>query len=134
MNAAQASFRKWDLWRHFVVELSPTGALVYSTLFGGSNFDVGRAIGVDGVGAAYIAGITAGSLPVSNAAQGTYGGGTYDAFAAKISTAVPGGGLPFGTIDTPAINATGISGAIECYRMGAQPVGDPDGSRSGENP
>ena len=42
----------------FVTKLSPTGALVYSTFLGGTNFDWGRAIAVDSAGSAYVTGRT----------------------------------------------------------------------------
>jgi hypothetical protein len=42
-----------------VTKLNPTGtALVYSTYIGGSDYDFGYAIAVDGSGNAYVTGLT----------------------------------------------------------------------------
>lgn len=63
--------------------------LVYSTYLGGNNYDEAYGIVVDGTGAAYVAGYTSSSnFPTPNAFQGTFGGGSYNAFIAKLS---PGG-------------------------------------------
>jgi len=89
----------------FVATLLPGGGgLGYSTYLGGGGNDEGTAIAVDGSGSAYVAGLTASTnFPTRNAVQGTYGGGSEDAFVARIampaSGAVPwrphsaGGGL-----------------------------------------
>lgn len=78
----------------FVTKLGPSGnALVYSTYLGGANSseDAGG-VAVDRGGNAYVAGTaaagTAGTsnLPITaDAFQTTYGGGAYDAFAAKLN-------------------------------------------------
>jgi beta-propeller repeat-containing protein len=51
----------------FVTKINPTGtALVYSTFIGGSDFDWGRRIAVDGAGNAYVAGQTkSGDFPTT---------------------------------------------------------------------
>ncbi|HUI43753.1 MAG TPA: SBBP repeat-containing protein [Terriglobia bacterium] len=75
----------------FVTELNPTGSgIVYSTFLGGSGYDIGNSIALDSAGSAYITGWTASTdFPTTAGAfQTTYGGGSYDAFAAKIK---PGG-------------------------------------------
>ena len=80
----------------FVAKLNPAGtALVYSTFIGGSNFDWGRAIAIDGAGNAYIAGQTKSSnFPTtSNAFDRTFnvlncprcGIDNYDAFVTKLN-------------------------------------------------
>ena len=73
----------------FVLELNNSGsALVYSTYLGGSQLDYAETISVDTSGNAYVTGSTASAdFPTLNAAQPKYGGGGYDAFAAKISPA-----------------------------------------------
>jgi uncharacterized repeat protein (TIGR01451 family) len=78
----------------FVAKLSPTGALVYSTYLGGTGSDSGNGIGVDNLGAAYVTGLSTGSFPTLNAEQNTFGGGSYDAFVAKLS---PTGALVYST-------------------------------------
>src|SRR6202158_3200206 len=83
-NPLQASSR--GLQDAFVTKLSPTGSsLVYSTYLWGNNDDFGRAIAVDGSGAAYVAGSTQSTnFPTASAYQGTNRGGV-DAFVSKIN-------------------------------------------------
>jgi len=73
----------------FVTKLGPTGSLVYSTYFGGSNSDWGSAVAVDGSGNAYLTGITGSSdFPTAGApSQPAYGGGFTDTFALKLDSA-----------------------------------------------
>jgi Beta-propeller repeat len=70
----------------FVTELNAAGsALLFSTYLGGSGNDTGRGIAVDGAGNATIAGGTfSEDLPTVSAFQPSYGGGSFDAFVAKI--------------------------------------------------
>lgn len=77
----------------FIVKLSPTGtALDYSSYLGGGGRERGRAIAVDGQGAAYVTGFTdesesvlARAFPTEAALQGRFGGGGGDAFVTKIN-------------------------------------------------
>jgi hypothetical protein len=71
----------------FVTKFSPDGtALVYSTYLGGSNLDQAFGIAVDTSGNAYVTGQTASTdFPKVNAFQPAYGGGTADAFVAKLN-------------------------------------------------
>jgi hypothetical protein len=73
----------------FVTVLAPDGAsLVYSTYLGGAGDDTGSGIAVDDAGRAYVAGATTGSFPVTaGAVQTTYGGGSFDMFAARVAAA-----------------------------------------------
>jgi Beta-propeller repeat/Abnormal spindle-like microcephaly-assoc'd, ASPM-SPD-2-Hydin len=75
----------------FVTKLNPTGsALIYSTYLGGSGTDYGHAIAVDSSGNAYVTGYTSSTnFPTMNPLQPTYGGGTNDAFVAKIAKPSP---------------------------------------------
>lgn len=70
----------------FVAMMNPTGsAFVYSTYFGGSGSDAGTAIALDSAGNVYFTGNTSSAdFPTTNPLQATYGGGTGDAFVAKI--------------------------------------------------
>jgi hypothetical protein len=81
----------------FIVKLNPAGtALVYSTYLGGSNDDNSNAIAVDSTGSAYITGFTNSTdFPTSNATQGIYGGGSWDAFVTKVNP--PGSALVYST-------------------------------------
>lgn len=69
----------------FVAKLSPGGTgLLYSTYLGGSSVDVGRAIGVDAAGHAYVGGYTySPDFPTINALKDSNSGPT-DGFVAKI--------------------------------------------------
>jgi len=72
----------------FVTKLSATGtALVYSTYIGGSAFERGHGIAVDGSGYAYVTGSTwSTNYPVTPGAfQMTNGGGLGDVFVTKLN-------------------------------------------------
>jgi hypothetical protein len=74
----------------FVAKVNPTGsALVYATYLGGSGFDRGFGIAVDAAGQAYVTGQTdsLNFLIAGSPFQTTIGGGTYDAFVAKLNAA-----------------------------------------------
>src|SRR5205085_3410427 len=61
-------------------------ALVYSTYLGGTGGDAGHGIAVDSAGNAYVAGRTSSTdFPTANPIQSKYGGGTFDAFVAKLN-------------------------------------------------
>ena len=75
----------------FVAKVNATGtALVYAGYIGGTRFDTGRGIAVDGAANAYVTGQTSSteaSFPVTVGPDLTYNGGS-DAFVAKVD---PGG-------------------------------------------
>lgn len=82
----------------FVAKLDPTAfgaaSLVYSTLLGGTRGDKGLAIAVDGLGQAYVTGLTGSAdFPVTAGAfDPSFNGGTsvccgFDAFLAKLDAA-----------------------------------------------
>ena len=70
----------------FVTKLNPAGSsLVYSTFLGGTQFDTGASVAVDGNGNAYITGQTSSThFTTVNPTQATIGGGT-DAFVSEIN-------------------------------------------------
>ena len=71
----------------FVTVLNPTGsALVYSTFLGGTGNEEGFTIAVDSLGMAYVTGFTGSSnFPTTAGAfQVAFGGGSTDAFIAKL--------------------------------------------------
>jgi len=77
----------------FMTEMNAAGsALVYSTYLGGSRYDYGYGIAVDGSGNAYVAGLTKSTdFPTTAGAfQPTLRGGSYDAFVAKINPSQAG--------------------------------------------
>jgi hypothetical protein len=69
----------------FVAALSADGAaLLYSTYLGGTDYDTGSAIAVDGTGQAYVTGLTTSTdFPTANALDATLGG-VQDAFVAVL--------------------------------------------------
>jgi uncharacterized repeat protein (TIGR01451 family) len=82
----------------FISKLDASGAtLLYSTFLGGSGTDWIDSLVVDSAGNAYVTGTTNSTdFPVTPSAyQLTYGGGTYDAFVAKINST--GTGLVYAT-------------------------------------
>ncbi|MBD1383442.1 SBBP repeat-containing protein [Metabacillus arenae] len=74
----------------YVTKVDPSGGLIYSSYLGGINTDDGRSIAVDGMGNAYLTGITLSpDFPTVNAFQPAFGGG-FDAYVTKVD---PSGGL-----------------------------------------
>ena len=75
----------------YLVEFSPSGSIVFTTIFGGSQNDLPQAVAVDTSGI-YVVGLTQSTdFPVTaGAAQTTFGGagvnGNGDAFVAKLAT------------------------------------------------
>jgi len=72
----------------FVTKLNASGSgLVYSTYIGGSDYDEGKGIAVDGSGNAYVTGYTYSSTDydvTAGAFQTTYGGGNWDVVVTKL--------------------------------------------------
>lgn len=90
----------------FVVKVNPTGtALVYAGYIGGSNYESGSGIAVDGDGNAYVTGNTDSTqttFPVTGGPDLTYNGGYRDAYVAKVNatgTALIYAGYIGGSVD-----------------------------------
>ncbi len=75
----------------FVAKVNAAGtALVYCGYIGGGDYDEGYGIAVDSSGNAYVTGVTSSTeatFPVTVGPGLTFGGGTYDAFVAKVNAA-----------------------------------------------
>jgi hypothetical protein len=73
----------------FVTKIGANGdALIFSTYLGGSGYDQGDGIAIDGAGNIGVSGHTTSKgvpFPNINASQTTFGGGTNDGFIAKLS-------------------------------------------------
>jgi hypothetical protein len=100
----------------FVTEFNPPGsALLYSSYLGGSNYDIGYGIAVDGSGNAYVTGYTQSSdFPVTPGAfQSTCGGGSTncssfgDAFVTEFNPA-----------GTALLYSTYLGGSADDYGSG----------------
>jgi hypothetical protein len=77
-------FEVGDYDRERALVIDP--AVTYSTYFGGSGFEDGRAVAVDAQGSVFLAGSTSlGLFPIVDALQPAYGGGSSDAFVCKLS-------------------------------------------------
>jgi hypothetical protein len=120
--AAPIQWASGGLLDGFVTKLNAAGsAIVYSTYLGGSDHDAANDITVDSSGAAFVTGFTGSPVdfPLVSPLQGTFGGGTYDAFLTEInptgtaivySTYLGGNGDDYGN----AI-ATDSSGAVYLF-------------------
>ncbi len=108
----------------FVTKLDPSGAaLMYSTFLGGSSFDAGRSIDVDGAGAAYVTGETfdgTTDFPTTGAAYDSAHNGSYDAFLTKLDPT--GAALSYSTFlggsDTDEGEAVAVDGGGAAYVTG----------------
>jgi len=97
----------------FVTKLNTAGsALVYSTFLGGSLFDEGRGIDLDGSGNAFAIGDTSSdNFPTANPMQGSNGGGLNnhdDAFVVKLGAA----GSTTTTLSSLTLNPTSVTGGV----------------------
>jgi len=105
----------------FITKISPSGnALVYSSYLGGSSGDFGSGTTVDTSGNAYVTGETFSTdFPMQNPFQGTFGGGTADAFITKISSS---GSLIYSTYlggsNIDAGTAVAVDGSGNAYVTG----------------
>jgi hypothetical protein len=81
----------------FVAKLNPAGTeRIYLAIIGGSGDDTGFSIAVDNTGSAYVAGSTNSvDFPVMNSPQVAFGGGSQDAFIAKLNPS--GSGVVYAT-------------------------------------
>ena len=96
----------------FLAKFSATGALLWSTYFGGSDHDYGYSIAVASDGSCYVTGETQSiDFPTKHAFDNTYNGGNFDAFISKFST---NGILLWSTYLGGSSNDNGYSIATTC--------------------
>jgi beta-propeller repeat-containing protein len=80
----------------FVTKLDSSGSgLAYSTYLGGTGYDQGNGIAVDGAGSAYVTGYTNSPFPTTAGAFDTSFNGAYDAFVTKLDSS--GASLAYST-------------------------------------
>jgi len=107
-GAFQTSLRSGDA---FVSKLNATGALIYSSLIGGSDWDGARAIGLDSAGNAYLTGYTyASDFPTVKPLQGTNGVDCFDFLV--------GAPTPCSDAFVTEINSTGSELSFSTYLGG----------------
>jgi hypothetical protein len=70
----------------FVTKIAPNGSrLLWSTYLGGASFDQAHGLALDALGGVWIAGATAGGIAsTADAVQPVFGGGSSDAFLARL--------------------------------------------------
>jgi Beta-propeller repeat len=85
IGVANGAYQAYSYANAFVAEISASGTnLLYSSYFGGTNFDVGERIAVDNSNFVYVTGFTASTnFPNTNAFQ-QYLNGSTNAFVAKF--------------------------------------------------
>jgi hypothetical protein len=107
----------------YVTKLNADGsALVYSTFLGGSGIDWGRAIAVDAVGNAYVAGLTDSSnFPTTAGAFDTTFNGGFDAYVTVLRP--DGSGLAYSTFlggeGTDQANGIAVAPGGDAYVTGS---------------
>jgi hypothetical protein len=117
INAVQPARGGGNWAAAFIAKFDPDGAsLLYSTFVGGDgdcpggSCETGTGIAVDAAGNAFICGFTQStSFPVTNGLQSTYGGGSFDAFVAKIAADLDA--------DPPRLVFAGTEGALDAVEV-----------------
>jgi hypothetical protein len=86
VTAFQPTFQASN-FNAFITKVDPTGSSwVFSSYFGGSGWDIGAGIALDGQNHIYLTGMTTSpDFPTVNAIQANFGGGNSDAFVAELS-------------------------------------------------
>jgi len=109
VNPYDGTLNQYGFSDVFVSKFSPIGnALVYSTYLGGSVYDVGYGIAIDGSGNAYVTGITHSvDFPLENPYDDTYNG-NYDGFVSKFVQNAGNQPPDKPTIDGPTNGEAGI--------------------------
>jgi len=116
---------KSDFLDAFVAKVNPSGsALVYASYLGGTGFDVGNGVAVDGAGNAYVVGQTdskAATFPITPGAFQPANAGGLDAFVAKVNPS--GSALAYssflgGSGEFDRGNAVALDGAGNAYVAG----------------
>ena len=95
----------------FVAKLSSSGAHLWSTYLGGSDYDWGIGIAVDGASRIYVTGFSHSSGWTSGGFDTSHNGGDTDAFVAKIGGGGGGGSMPNLWVDISHLTLTPESGS-----------------------
>jgi hypothetical protein len=94
-------------WDAFAAKLNSSGVLVWNTFLGGTGGDICSGIAMDGSGNVYVVGY---SFATWGSPVRDYGGGDYDAFAAKLDSA---GSLTWNTFLGGSGNDAGYGIAVD---------------------
>jgi uncharacterized protein (TIGR03437 family) len=129
-GALETTLPSPTLWSAFVTKLNPSGSsLIYSTYLGGSDYDYGTAVRVDGQGNAYVLGVAGSSdFPVTSGAfqstvsQGQWLPGSPAGFLSKLNPS--GSALVYSTYLSGA-DAFDIDPAGDAYVTGQAGAGFP---------
>jgi beta-propeller repeat-containing protein len=116
-----------------VTKLDPSGSgLSYSTYLGGTGFDGGNGIGLDGGGAVHVAGVTeSADFPTTPGAHDTTYNGSFDAFAATLDLTAPPASTPgCATSTNGQIVAQNRDRASFNGRANTSATGQPSGSQT----
>ncbi|HZS88447.1 MAG TPA: SBBP repeat-containing protein [Chloroflexota bacterium] len=135
LNSSQADLSgDWDAYvAKLDLRQSGAASLVYSTYLGGSGYDEGDAIAVDGQGNAYVTGYTTSTdFPTVSPAQAAINGGGSDSLIAKLSPQTPV--IPAGVAISPT-SVTGGQQAAGTFMLNTgAPAGGATVTLSSSNP
>jgi uncharacterized repeat protein (TIGR01451 family) len=115
----------------FVAELDPTqqgmASLLYSSFLGGTADDLALGIALNSTGDAWVVGQTASaaSFPTVNAVQASYGGGSSDAFVARVSNEAD---TPDYRVSVTPASLAVAPGGTAIFTVSISPVGGFTGS------
>jgi len=103
----------------FIAKFDDSGSLLWSTYFGGNDYDCGKSIAISSDGSCYVTGYTASNnFPTLNAYNSTFGGET-DVFLSRFSSS---GALLWSTYlggnDSDFVNGIAVTNDGSCYVTG----------------
>ena len=116
----QSSYSGGD-WDAFLVKFNSSGVRQWGTYYGGSNWDFGMSVAVDGSGNVYLGGSTGSTnaIATTGSHQSSFGGGKSDAFLVKFnSSGVRQWGTYYGGRNNDEGNSVAVYGSGNVYLGG----------------